>query len=43
MTYSKVMKLMDKDNRLLVLLGGMLVDGILLVGLVVYAGIIFGF
>ena len=43
MSYTKVMKLMDKDNRLLILLGGMLVDGILLVGLIVYTGILFTF
>lgn len=43
MTYNKVIKLIDKDNRLLVLLGGMLVDGILLIGLIIYAGIFMAF
>jgi hypothetical protein len=43
MTYNKVIKLMDKDNRLLILLGSMLVDGILLIGLIVYAGMQFAF
>ena len=43
MTCSKAIKLIDKDNRLLILLGGMLTDMILLVGLVAYATVLFVF
>jgi hypothetical protein len=43
MTYNKVIKLIDKDDRLLVLLTGMLFTGILLIGLIVYAGTHFTF
>jgi len=41
MTYSKVIKLIDKDNRLLILLGSMLADLILLISLVAYVTVIF--
>ena len=41
MTYSKVIKLIDKDNRLLILLGSMLADIILLVSLAAYAAVLF--
>ncbi len=35
----KLTQIIDKDNRLLILFGGMLIDIILLIALVVYAGI----
>ena len=35
----KLTQIIDKDNRLLILFGGMLIDVILLIALVVYAGI----
>jgi len=43
MTYNKVIKLIDKDDRLLILLGGMLIDCILLISLIVYAGVHFAY
>ncbi len=43
MTYNKVIKLIDKDDRLLILLSGMLFVGILLIGLIAYAGTHFTF
>jgi hypothetical protein len=43
MTYNKVIKLIDKDDRLLVLLSGMLFTAILLVCLIIYAGTHFTF
>jgi hypothetical protein len=36
MTMNKMMGLVNKDDKLLALLSGMLLDGIILIGLIVY-------
>ncbi|MCX6005647.1 MAG: hypothetical protein NTZ34_00055 [Chloroflexi bacterium] len=38
MTMNKMLGLVNKDERLLALLSGMLLDGIILIGLIVYIG-----
>ena len=43
MTKNKMVELINKDGKLLALFTGMLLDGILLITLVVYAGIRFAF
>ena len=43
MTKNKMAELINKDGRLLALFTGMLLDGILLIALVVYAGMRFAF
>jgi hypothetical protein len=37
MTYNEIVKLINKDNRLLVLFSGMLFDIILLIALIIFA------
>jgi hypothetical protein len=39
MTINKMTDLVNKDDMLLVLLGGMLLDGIILIGLIIYVGL----
>jgi hypothetical protein len=39
MTINKMTDLVNKDDTLLVLLGGMLLDGIILIGLIIYVGL----
>ena len=39
MTQNKFMELINKDNRLMILFGSMLVDIILLIVLVIYVGV----
>jgi len=43
MTRSKMAELINKDGKLLALFTGMLLDGVLLITLVVYAGTLFAF
>jgi len=38
MTANKIVELVNRDDTLLVLLSGMLPDGILLIGLIIYVG-----
>jgi hypothetical protein len=39
MTKNKMMELVNKDEKLLLLFGGLLLDGILLIALIIYVGI----
>jgi len=43
MTKNKMVELINKDGKLLVIFSGLLLDGILLITLVVYAGMRFAF
>ena len=43
MTRSKMAELINKDGKLLAIFTGMLLDGVLLITLVVYAGTLFAF
>ena len=38
MMMNKMMQLVNKDDKLLALLSGILLDGIILIGLIVYVG-----
>jgi hypothetical protein len=38
MTKNKTIELVNRDSKLLALFGGILLDGILLIGLVIYVG-----
>jgi len=43
MTKNKMVELINKDGKLLAIFSGLLLDGILLITLVVYAGMRFAF
>ena len=38
---SKIMKMMNKDRKLMALFGGMVLDGVILISLIVIAGVWF--